>query len=77
MRPRQICRGLFANLTENFLISLYFLNRPPCLPRMRFLQTSPEGVSNLTCNADARLRPLNFRCHAHARNALFTVCSTV
>jgi len=49
VRPRQICRGLFTNVTENFLISLYFLNRPQCRPRMRFLQTSPAGVSNLMC----------------------------
>jgi len=33
--PRQICCGPFTNLTENFLISLYFLNRPAGRLRMR------------------------------------------
>jgi len=35
--PRQICCGPVTNLTENFLISLYFLNRPPGWPRMRLI----------------------------------------
>ena len=33
--PRRICCGAFTNLTENFLIPLYFLNRPAGWPRMR------------------------------------------
>jgi len=37
VRPRQIRCGPFTNLTENFLISLYFLNRPPGWPRMRLI----------------------------------------
>jgi hypothetical protein len=37
VRPRQICCGPFTNLTENFLISLYFLNRPPGWRRMRLI----------------------------------------
>ena len=35
MLPRQICSGPFTNLTENLFISLYFLNRPEGLLRMR------------------------------------------
>ena len=35
MLPRQICCGPFTNLTDNLFISLYFLNRPEGLPRMR------------------------------------------
>jgi hypothetical protein len=33
--PRQICCGPFTNLTKNFLIPSYLLNRPASWPRMR------------------------------------------
>jgi hypothetical protein len=32
---RLICCGPFTTITENFLISSYFLNRPAGCPRMR------------------------------------------
>jgi hypothetical protein len=50
VRPRQICCGPFTNLTENFLISLYFLNRPPGWPRMRLIALTLTAGSVVTKN---------------------------
>jgi len=47
--PRQICAGPFSNLTENFLICLYFLNRPDDLLRMR---GTASGQANSAIEAE-------------------------
>jgi hypothetical protein len=48
--PRQICCGPFTNLTENFLISLYFLNRPAGGLRMRLTVPHFDGRVRVTKN---------------------------
>jgi hypothetical protein len=48
--PRQICYGLFTNLTENFLISLYFLNRRASSSRMPLPVLTLTAGSSVTKN---------------------------
>jgi len=57
--PRQICRGPFTNLTENLFISLYFLNRPEGLLRMR--ETASAQGKNTEVEAEGAL---GFASHA-------------